>query len=126
MGEEGRGLSGGSGGGSGRDLEAFDWDTWIASFCAQSGWTWPEVESLTIPQAAALGKAWRKTPPIPAVVGALLQAFGAKNDDDPEEQEMSAEERQKFEVALREQMVRARAAGVIVPDAYLMELAPHG
>ena len=122
MGQEGGSGLGGSGSGSGRDLESFDWDTWIASFCAQSGWTWSEVEALTIPQASALGKAWQKTPPIPAVVGALLQAFGSKNDD-PEENEMSAEDRQKLKAAFRKLM---SAEGMFVPDAYLMEPAPHG
>jgi hypothetical protein len=42
-----------------------------------SGWTWSEVEARSIPELTAVGRAWRKTPPLPAVVSGILAAIGA-------------------------------------------------
>lgn len=75
---QGEGIGGSEAGlRSGESIENFDWDEFISGVVAMSGWTWTEVESRTIPELAAVGRAWRKAPPLPAVVSGILVALGA-------------------------------------------------
>lgn len=78
----------------------------------------------TIPELDAMGRAWRKTPPLPSVVAGLLEAFGAKSaEPETEEMEMPEADRKKFDAMLRSQLEQARASGVVVPDIFLMDPA---
>lgn len=76
---------------SGESIENFDWDEFISGVVAMSGWTWTEVESRTIPELAAVGRAWRKTPPLPAVVSGVLMALGAIPDEQQESEPLPEE-----------------------------------
>lgn len=76
---------------SGESIENIDWDEFISGVVAMSGWTWTEVESRTIPELAAVGRAWRKTPPLPAVVSGVLMALGAIPDEQQESEPLPDE-----------------------------------
>lgn len=115
MGEE---RTGGSEAGvtSGGSIEGFDWDEFISGVVAMSGWTWSEVESRTIPELAAVGRAWRKTPPLPAVVSGALAALGALPADQDERDEPLPEELTNFAAKelLRQRLQQFQADGAWV------------
>lgn len=55
----------------------FEWDDCYAHVIASTGWTWADVDDLTIPRYLALLRYWKQSPPIHMLVAAYMGFKGA-------------------------------------------------
>ena len=49
-----------------------DWDRLYAQIVCTTGWSWDQVDALTMPRYRALLDYWRDYPPVPLLLRALL------------------------------------------------------
>ncbi len=58
-----------------------DWDSVYAQIIAATGWTWDQVDALTIPRYRALHRYWQDFPPAHLLLRTLVGFRGTRKTD---------------------------------------------
>lgn len=90
----------------------------MAWLCAASGWPWSEVGAITIPEAQAIGRAWKKVPPLPLLLNGVVNALTGKTDsvEDDSVAKFEPGQQEKFDEWFANRMNEIQANGGMVSN----------
>ena len=90
----------------------------MAWLCAASGWPWSEVGAMTIPDAMAMGRAWKKVPPLPLLLNGVVNVLTgrAASDDEDETDSFGPEQQAKFDEWMSKHLEKVQAEGGAVSN----------
>lgn len=90
----------------------------MAWLCAASGWPWSEVGAMTIPDAMAMGRAWKKVPPLPLLLNGVVNALTGRAGGEEEEKNEAVDQVQqaRFDEWMSKHLEKVQADGGMVSN----------
>jgi hypothetical protein len=76
----------------------------VCDLVARTGWTFDQVDALTLEEVAGMRKAWEYTPPLPVSAMRMLLYFGLHEMPEPPEEKITEEQRAAMRQKLAEIM----------------------